>query len=142
MLTTIVITKNEQEMIGDCLQSLQFADEIIVIDNGSTDSTNHIAQKMGAKIIKSQSTSFSGARNDGLAAAMGDWILYVDADERVSPELQLEIKSIMADKSSPAAYDIPRRNFYLGREMHYGGWGNDSVIRLFQKKNLGNCKLP
>ncbi|TSC88457.1 MAG: family 2 glycosyl transferase [Microgenomates group bacterium Gr01-1014_16] len=133
MLSVIIITKNEEEMIGDCLISVKdLADEIIVVDSGNTDKTNEIAKSFGAKIIKTKSTNYSEFRNAGLKAATGDWILYVDADERVSPQLRLEIKNTTV----PGVYQIPRKNIYLGKEMRFGGWGNDKVIRLFYKKFL------
>jgi glycosyltransferase involved in cell wall biosynthesis len=136
MLSAIVITKNEQAMIGDCLASLNFADEIIVVDNGNTDATNSIAKSHAAKIINSIGTDYSAVRNDGLAAASGDWILFVDADERVTPDLSQEILQLISSRSSVAAYQIPRKNFYLGQEMSHGGWGGDAVIRLFKKAHL------
>lgn len=142
MLTAIVIAKNEQSMIKDCLWSLNFADELIVVDNASTDTTAEIARKFGAKVIKSQGADYSQVRNDGIKAAKGSWILFVDADERVSPELQQEISQIITSSNSASAYDLPRRNFYLGREMHYGGWGGDSVIRLFRKSALQKYEHP
>lgn len=133
MLSVIIITKNEEEMIGDCLISVKdLADEIIVVDTGNTDKTNEIAKSYGGKIVKSKGQGYAGFRNSGMRAAQGDWLLYVDADERVSPQLRLEIKST----NTPGVYEIPRKNIYLGKEMHFGGWGNDKVIRLFYKKYL------
>ena len=120
-------------MIGDCLMSVQgLADEIIVVDTGNTDKTNEIAKQHGAKIVKSKGDNYSEFRNTGMRATSGDWILYVDADERVSPQLRLEIKSL----TTPGVYEIPRKNIYLGKVMSFGGWGNDKVIRLFYKKYL------
>ncbi|OGC92169.1 hypothetical protein A2899_02130 [Candidatus Amesbacteria bacterium RIFCSPLOWO2_01_FULL_49_25] len=133
MLSVIIITKNEEAMIGDCLVSVKdLADEIILVDTGNTDQTNEIAKSYGAKIIKSNGSDYSQFRNAGLKNTTGDWIFYVDADERVSPQLRLEVKSII----KPGVYQIPRRNIYLDKEMHYGGWGNDKVIRLFHKSLL------
>jgi (heptosyl)LPS beta-1,4-glucosyltransferase len=131
MLSAIVITKNESQMIEGCLQSLKFADEIIVVDTGNTDDTNIKAKKYAARIVKSRGIDYSQFRNDGLKAASGDWILYVDADERISPDFFEEFKSL-----KPGVYQIPRTNIFLGRQMHHGGWENDKVIRLFYKKYL------
>lgn len=136
MLSSIIITKNEEVMIGECLLSLEFSDEIIVVDTGNTDSTNDIAKSFGAKIITNNSDSYAGFRNAGLKTAHGDWILYVDADERVTPLLKKEIEQIMSSLASGSAYQIPRKNIYLGRQMHFGGWGDDKVIRLFKKSAL------
>jgi (heptosyl)LPS beta-1,4-glucosyltransferase len=143
MLTGIVITRNEEKMIGDCLDSLQFCDEIIVVDNGNTDATNRIAAAKKARIIKSAGTDYSQVRNDGLAAARGDWILYVDADERVSPQLKDYLIRLLKDKDADrCVYAIARTNIYLGHEMKYGGWGGEHIIRLFPKKQLKGWKNP
>lgn len=133
-LSGIVIARNEQEMINDCLLSLAFCDEIIVIDTGNTDLTNEIAKKHKATIVKSRGTDYSQYRNDGLKAAKGDWVLFLDADERITPGLRQEIIKTIAGPE--IVYQIPRQNIYLGRVMRYGGWGNDYVIRLFPKKLL------
>lgn len=133
MLSIIIITKNEEAMIGDCLESVKsLADEIIVVDSGNTDKTNDIAKRYKAKIVKAGPDSgYANFRNVGLAAAKGDWVMYIDADERVTPELAAEIPSL-----APGVYQIRRTNIYLGRQMHHGGWGNDFVIRLFKKDQL------
>lgn len=143
MFSAVIITKNEQEVIEDCLLSVSFADEILVIDTGNTDDTNKIAKSLGAKIIKSSpGTNYSQFRNDGLKAAHGDWILYVDADERVTPLLKKEIEQLIDSDPSIGAFEIPRRNIYLGKEMTHGGWGNDKVIRLFKINNLLRYERP
>lgn len=120
-------------MIGDCLLSVKFADEIIVVDTGNTDQTNEIAKSSGAKIVASQGTGYAHWRNDGFRHSRGDWVLYVDADERVTPQLRQEIEAIMSDNSAYPVYQIRRRNIFLGKAMHYGGWGGDKVIRLFKR---------
>lgn len=142
ILSGVVITKNEEQMIGDCLLSLQFCDEIIVVDTGNTDQTNAIARKLGARIVRSTGGDYSRWRNVGLKVARSDWVLYVDADERVTPLLKKEIEQVMSAKEAKSAYAIPRRNVFLGREMHYGGWGNDYVPRLFQRKSLSKWQHP
>lgn len=136
MLSAIIITKNEEQMIADCLVSLAFADEILVVDTGNTDKTNAIAKDHRAKIVTCTGSDYSQFRNVGLKAARGDWILYVDADERVTPQLRQEILGLMADPSSAPVYQLPRRNIFLGRVMHYGGWGGDRIIRLFKRSAL------
>ncbi len=135
MLSVVIITKNEQTMLGGCLESVEFADEVVVVDTGNTDLTNVIAKKFGARIVTSHGTTYSKFRNDGLKAAQGDWILFVDADERITPKLKNEIIEIVKTKHK-GVYEIPRLNNYLGRFMHFGGWGNDKVIRLFQRTCL------
>jgi len=137
MLTIIVIAKNEELMIGDCLKSIQFADEIIVIDNGSTDNTAKISIKFKAKVFKTNLSGWDHLHNLGSQKANGNWILYIDADERVSGSLKKQIQKITSfPKSDYSAYCISRQNNYLGKQMKYGGWGDDSVIRLFEKSKL------
>ncbi len=132
MLSAIIITKNEELMIEDCLKSVSFADELIVVDTGNTDRTNEIASKFNSKIIRSHGTNYSAWRNDGLSNSTGDWILFVDADERVSRELAQEIQKVR----TPGSYLIPRKNNYLGKFMEHGGWGKEKILRLFYKSNL------
>jgi (heptosyl)LPS beta-1,4-glucosyltransferase len=142
MLSAIVIAKNEQEMINDCLVSLQFADEVVVVDSGSIDSTKDIARSLGAKVVVSSGRDYSKFRNTGLRRVSGDWVLYVDADERVSPLLRQEIQEIVSAPPTASAFAIPRKNYYLGKHMTRGGWGDDYVIRLFVRSALRGYKFP
>ncbi len=124
-------------MIGDCLASLKFADELIVVDTGNTDRTNVIAKKYRAKIIAyAGPRDYSAFRNTGHRAASGDWILHIDADERVPVGLADEIKSVIASPSSLSVYALPRKNIYLGKELKFGGWGGDYVTRLYKKSAI------
>ena len=91
-ISAIVIAKNEENLIKDCLNSLSFCDEVIVINNDSTDNTSLITEKMGARVFEVKTDDFSKLRNYGLEKASSDWVLYVDADERVTPELASSIK--------------------------------------------------
>jgi (heptosyl)LPS beta-1,4-glucosyltransferase len=141
-LTAIIITKNEEQMIRDCLISVTFADEIIVVDTGNTDFTNKIAGEYQGKIVTSLGLDYAQFRNDGLKKAASEWVLYVDADERVTPLLREEIKKVINYKNSAAAYAIPRQNMFLGKHMHYGGWGDDHVIRLFRRSQLSGWRHP
>lgn len=139
MISVVVIAKNEEGKIGDALASVKdLADEILVLDGGSTDKTIAIASKAKAKVVKQKGKSYSDWRNQGIKEAEGDWIFYLDADERVTPELKQEIRNIMiSDKSQCVAYAIPRKNIIFGREMKHGGWWPDYVKRLFKKAALG-----
>jgi len=140
-LSVIIIAKNEEQMIEDCLKSINnWTDEILVIDHASTDRTIDIAKKYRAIVNSLPSeTTFSQLRNKGLNEANGDWIFYLDADERATDNLKKEIGKVI---SSPKffAYVVPRRNFYLGREVRFGGAYPDYVKRLFKKNKLNGWK--
>lgn len=132
-ISGIIITKNEEEMLEDALRSLSFCDEIIVIDNLSTDKTIEIAEKYKAKIFKSKVNSFSELRNIGKESASYDYILYVDADERVDETLRKSIMYEIKSNSSYAAYRINRKNYYLGNNE----WPKiEKLERLFKKDKL------
>jgi glycosyltransferase involved in cell wall biosynthesis len=135
-LSAVVIAKNEEIRIVKCLESLAFADEILVIDNGSTDATKEKAQKQGALVLVKVTSNFSELRNYGKEKAKGTWVLYIDADEIVTQELQKEIidviKKYKDSIDSPKAYFLKRKNFYLGTE-----WKKyDRMQRLFLKSAL------
>lgn len=134
-LSAIVLTKNEEPVIEDCLQSIKWVDEIVVVDNGSTDKTLEIVKKFGVKKIveASENSNFSDRRNQGAKEANGEWLLYVDADERVTPELKKEIESLIPKF---AAYAIPRKNIRLTKVLYHGGWWPDYVLRLMRKDKL------
>ena len=136
-LSVIIVAKNEEKDIEDCLKSVQWAKEIIFVDTGSTDKTLSIARRYSVKITNYSFKKFEYDtwRNIGLKAASGEWVLYLDADERITPELKKEIqKTLLAAKFN--AYMIPRRNFLLGKELHWGGWWPGYVKRLFRKNSL------
>jgi glycosyltransferase involved in cell wall biosynthesis len=148
MKTSVLINaKNEEDFIGDCLESVKWADEVLVlISPNSIDKTEKIAREFGARIVKQRvkEMDFAAWHNQGIKEANGDWLFWVDADERISPLLKEEIKSlIIKHPASPAggqslvsAFAIPRRNFLLGKELKHGGWYPDYVKRLFLKKKL------
>lgn len=139
MISVIIITKNNEDKIKDCLESVKnLPCKILVIDGGSTDKTVEIAKKYGARIIRQKGKGYSDWRNQGLKEAKGEWIFYLDSDERVTNELREEIKNVVNHGIS--AYAIPRKNIILGREMRHGGWWPDYVKRLFKKKALKEWK--
>lgn len=131
-LTGIIIAKNEEQMIEDCLKSLSFCDEVVVVDNNSKDKTVEIAKKHQAKVYTDDYLDFSESRNLGLAKAEGDWVLYVDADERVSKELAESIKEkIKSDEIK--VYKVIRKNYYFGNNE----WPHlEKLERLFFKKDF------
>jgi glycosyltransferase involved in cell wall biosynthesis len=132
MISAIVLTKNEEKNIKDCLKSLSFADEIIVIDDYSQDRTREIAKKMGARVFKrSLNEDFASQRNFGLDKANSKWVLFVDADERVSEKLRDEIIQITANPFiEKCGFFIKRRDFLWGKELRYGEVGRIKLLRL------------
>ncbi|MCL5069286.1 MAG: glycosyltransferase family 2 protein [Actinobacteria bacterium] len=138
-LSAIVIAKNEEAMISECLDSLSFCDEIIVINNDSSDKTENIAKKLGAKVYNLNTFDFSELRNLGLNKAQGEWLLYIDADERISNLLRESVKSHISNYEyrNIKAYKIKRKNFYLGNnEWPY----IEKLERLFKKDSLKGWK--
>lgn len=132
-LSVIIITKNEAAHIGDCIDSVAFADEIIVVDSGSTDQTRAIAESKGAKVsLTADWPGFGPQKNRALDLATGVWVLSIDADERVTPELAAEIQKEL-DSPRADAYKIPRMSNYAGRWIRHSGWWPDHVLRLFKR---------
>jgi len=132
-LSVIIITKNEAKHIVACLESVAFADEFIVVDSGSTDNTVELAREFGARVeITTDWPGFGPQKNRALDLATGDWILSIDADERVTPELALAIQAAIAAPQADA-YDIPRLSEFCGRFIRHSGWWPDYVLRLFKR---------
>jgi glycosyltransferase involved in cell wall biosynthesis len=134
-VSAILITRNEEINIGECLASVAFAREIIVVDSGSTDATVAIAQAAGARIVRTNDwPGFGAQKNRALAEATQPWVLSIDADERVTPELRDEILRIVsASGAQPDAWDMPRHSSYCGQFMNHSGWYPDRVLRLFRR---------
>jgi glycosyltransferase involved in cell wall biosynthesis len=131
-LSAIVITINEAANIADCLDSVAFCDERIVVDCGSSDATVAIAQDKGARVVFHDWDGFGAQKNFALSLAEGDWVLSLDADERVSPELAEAIKAALADPSADG-YEFPRSSSFCGRPMRHSDWYPDYVLRLFRR---------
>ncbi|MEK7580966.1 MAG: glycosyltransferase family 2 protein [Patescibacteria group bacterium] len=134
-LSALVLAKNEEEVIEDCLKQLDFVEEIVVLDQDSQDKTVEIAKKYTDKIIQTRKENFSENRNTLLKEAIGDWVLYVDCDERINDKLKSEIISCLQSRKY-CAYFFPRKNIILGKWLKHGGWWPDYVPRLFKKKDL------
>jgi glycosyltransferase involved in cell wall biosynthesis len=133
-LSVIVITLNEAADIRACLESVAWADEIIVVDAGSTDDTAAICRELGAQVhVAPDWPGFGPQKNRALGYATKDWVLSLDADERVTAELRGEIEVIVRNGGEAAAYDIPRASSYCGRFMRHSGWYPDYVTRLFRR---------
>ncbi|MBI3319471.1 MAG: glycosyltransferase family 2 protein, partial [Candidatus Omnitrophica bacterium] len=132
-LTILLLTKNEVGKLPQCLDSITWADEIVVVDGQSTDGTQAVARAYGATVIERPfSGSFAQERNAGLAVSTGDWVLQMDADETVSPELRTAIERLLVEGSPHAALKVRRRNYFLGHQMRYGGWYHYNVA-LFRR---------
>ncbi len=131
-ISAIIIARNEANRIEDCLKSLSFVEEIVLVDNGSEDETLNIAKKYHAEIVEAQGLDFSYLRNIGREKAKGTWLLYIDADERISLELQKEILSLVNKKTPFQAYNLLRQNYFLGKK-----WPKtENMVRLMKKNVL------
>jgi glycosyltransferase involved in cell wall biosynthesis len=134
-LSVIIITKNEADNLQACLDSVKFANEWIIVDSGSTDATVAIAQANGATVIETADwPGFGPQKNRALDAASGDWVLSLDADERIPDALRDEIIAAIGD-SSHCAYALPRLSSYCGHFIHHSGWYPDYIVRLFRPGN-------
>ncbi len=133
-LSVILITRDEAQRIERCLRSVDFADEIVLVDSGSTDQTVALARAAGARVtVRADWPGFGVQKNRALALATGDWVLSIDADEVVTPELR---DSILATIRAPAGADVfqvRRRSCFAGRPLRFGDWHGDRVLRLFRR---------
>lgn len=134
-ISALILTKNEEEMIEDCLKQLGFVDEIIILDQYSSDKTIEIAKKYTDKIIKTKNLSFDKNRSILAKEAKEEWLLYVDSDERYSTELKKEISEAIKNKGV-SAFFIPRKNLVLSKWLKHGGFWPDYVPKLFKKEKL------
>jgi (heptosyl)LPS beta-1,4-glucosyltransferase len=133
-VSALLIVHNEERNLPAALESVRFCDEIVVVDSGSTDRTRDIAQAAGARVLCNEPwPGFVAQRNFATDAARHDWVLAVDADERVTPELREEIQSARAGGFDRAGYRIPRVAFYLGRWIRATDWYPDFQVRLFDR---------
>jgi len=133
-LSLTIITRNEEACIRRCIESVPFADEVIVVDSGSTDGTVEICRALGARVVVTDDyPGYGPQKNRALALARGDWILSLDADEWLSPELRAELPLLMAAAPGAAAYRMRRRSNFCGRYMRHSGWWPDWVVRLVRR---------
>ncbi len=132
-LSAVVITRNEEANIRRCLLSLQIADEIIVVDSGSTDRTIEIAESLGAKVYLIEWKGYGPSKKEGVSKASGNWIISLDADEELSPELAKEISTEVLSETDISGYNIKRKTNFLGRWIYHCGWYPDYILRLFRK---------
>lgn len=142
MLSAVIVAQNEEKDIGRCVESLQFADEIVVVDGLSEDATANIARRHGARVIEQKWAGFAAQKQAAIDAADGDWILLVDADEEATPALGDEIEALLAGKPEAAGYRIHRRNQFLGRWVDRGPWTSDAPVRLFRRDKGHIARRP
>jgi glycosyltransferase involved in cell wall biosynthesis len=132
-ISAYIIAFNEAEKIVDAIHSVSWADEVIVADSNSTDDTAKIAESMGARVVQIPFRGFGALRNDAIAACSYEWIFSLDSDERCTPEVAKEIHELVSD-SHHQVFFVPRRNFFVGREIRHSGWyPNYRQPQLFHK---------
>jgi glycosyltransferase involved in cell wall biosynthesis len=132
-LSVTIITLNEEKNIVRTLESVRWADEIVVLDSGSTDRTVEICRQYTDKVFHQDWLGYGGQKNAAIDRASGDWILSLDADEPVEKDLAAEIKEIIASPNALDGYRLPRKTFFLGKWMRHGGWYPDHNLRLFRR---------
>jgi glycosyltransferase involved in cell wall biosynthesis len=133
-ISAVLIVLDEEPRIAAALESVKFCDEVLVMDAGSVDRTREIATAAGARVVVRPWEGFTAQRNHAVAEARHDWVLAVDADERVTPALRAEIEALRANGLAHAGYRIPRVAFYLGRWIRGTDWYPDPQLRLFDRR--------
>lgn len=131
-ISVVVLTRNEEDNIGPCLQTLQWADEVLVLDSFSDDGTTEIARRMGAEVYQRRFDNWAIQRNRGLELASKEWVFFVDADERVTTELAEEIRHAVEEPQF-AGWWVPRKNYIFGKWIRHAGWLPDYQLRLLRR---------
>jgi len=143
-VSCVIITRNEQQNLAECLESVRWCDEIILVDSGSTDKTIEIAEKSGAKIYKKELVGFGEQKRYAVSLASNDWVFSIDADEVVTDGLKKSIlKRFDSSEALPAGFSVQRRLCFLGKEFKYGNEANEFLVRLFNKEsgNFSKAKV-
>jgi glycosyltransferase involved in cell wall biosynthesis len=135
-ISAALISRNESMNISDAVNSLSFADQIVVADTGSSDDTIKLAEEAGAEVHSVNFEGFGNTKNKALEFCRGEWVLFIDADERVTPELARQVLEATNGNSTAAGFNINRLTYFLGKPIRHSGWNPDPVLRLF-KKNQG-----
>jgi len=134
-VSAVVIARDEERMLGDCLASVAFADErLVVVDARTVDRTREVARLGGARVEERAFDTFAAQRDAALALACGEWVLFVDADERVTPALREEVMRTLALPGVKGGYWIPRHNYLMGRVVTHAGWFPDYQLRLLERR--------
>ncbi len=131
-VSVVVLTRNEEENIGPCLETLRWADELLVLDSFSEDATVQIARDMGAEVHQRAFVNYPQQRNAALQLASRDWVFFVDADERATPELAEEIRTVV-DEAGYVGWWVPRENYIFGKWIRHAGWFPDLQLRLLRR---------
>ncbi|MBB5064844.1 glycosyltransferase family 2 protein [Granulicella mallensis] len=142
LVSVAIVTLNEEENLPRTLTSVRWADEIVVVDSGSTDRTVEIAHTLGARVIERAWPGFAAQKNFAISQCTGTWILSLDADEELTPELQTQIRTMLASDPPIDAYYLRRRNLFLGRWIKHGGFYPDSKLRLFRRSAANFALTP
>lgn len=133
-ITVVIPCKNESEQLAACIRSAQvLADEVLVADSGSTDGSLEIAEALGARVVEREFRTYGDFQNWAIPQATHAWVLVLDSDERVTPELAAEVRELLGGSPDHAGYLIPRRNHFLGHPIRFGPWKNDRCLRLFRR---------
>ncbi len=133
-LSVAIIARDEEQRLGPCLRSAAFADEIVVADTGSRDGTAELARELGARVVQIPFHGFGDAKNRAVAETTGEWVLSLDADERITDALRRELLAALENPGKNHAFSLPRISLFLGKPMRHGGWGRDHVPRLFRRE--------
>lgn len=142
LLSIAIITLNEERNLERTLTSVSFADEIVVVDSGSTDRTVAIAESFGARVTTRSWPGFAEQKNFAISQCTGDWILSLDADEELTPELRTQLQVLLPTNPPLDAYFLKRRNLFLNRWIRHGGYYPDSKLRLFRRAAANFTKSP
>lgn len=133
-LSVTIIARDEADRIGDAIRSVRaLSDDVVVLDSGSIDATVSIARNLGARVIETDWPGYVAQKNRALRYVRHDWVLAIDADERVSPELALEVRRVLAREPGVVGFTVPRLGFWEGRPIRHGTWYPDTRVRLFRR---------
>ena len=131
-LAAVILTKNAAKHIGDCIETLGFADRVVVSDSYSDDGTAELARQAGATVLQRPFDNFAGQRNAAMEAVDAEWIFFVDADERIPPELAAEVRQVIAERPE-VGWWVPRHNYIAGQRVRHGGFYPDYQLRLLRR---------
>jgi glycosyltransferase involved in cell wall biosynthesis len=142
LLSVAIITLNEEANLARTISTVSWADEIVVVDSGSTDRTAEIARSFGAQVIEHPWAGFAAQKNFALSQCTGDWVLSLDADEELSTDLQFQIQNLLRSRPAADAFYLRRRNMFLGRWVRHGGFYPDPKLRLFRRTAANFVRTP